>query len=77
MKKENKKEKGKVGRPRKSDKSIVEFVGDIEKDRLAEQEQEIFYNHVDHAVIEKYVRTYVSSSSEEDVDSFSYWYGQG
>lgn len=76
MKKESKKSKGKVGRPRKTDKSIAEFVGDIEKDRLSEQEQEIFFNHIDHEEIEKYVRTYVSASADEEVDNFGYWFGQ-
>ena len=68
--------KAKGGRPRKMDKSIAEFVGDIEKDRMTEQEHEIFYKHIDHAVIEKYVREYIPQSSDDEVDNFSYWYGQ-
>ena len=76
MKKDVKKTKGKIGRPRKEAKSIAEFVGDIEKDRLAEQEHELFYTHIDHAEIEKYVKNKVSGPAEDEVDNFSYWFGQ-
>ena len=76
MKKFEQKPKRKVGRPRKEKKSIDEFVSDIEKERLSEQEQELFFSHADHAEIQRYVRTTIPTYADDDVDSFSYWYGQ-
>ena len=75
-KNKKKQTKTKTSSSKKVDKSIAEFVGDIEKDRMAEQEHEIFFSHVDHAEIEKYVREYLPVSSDDDIDNFSYWYGQ-
>lgn len=69
------KPKRKVGRPRK-EKSIDEFVSGIEKERLTEHEQELFYSHADHAEIQRYVRTTTPRYADDDEDSFSFWYGQ-
>ena len=75
----NAKKRNYTTRKKKSRNPEEEIAMDLERDRLFDQDQdhEILVAPFDQAEIESYVRrNNQTRSAEDDVDSFSYWYGQ-